>query len=35
MQPIIEVQHLFKKFQDVTAVDGISFTVGRVNFSVF
>jgi lipooligosaccharide transport system ATP-binding protein len=28
MQAIIEVQHLFKKFQDVTAVDGISFTVG-------
>ena len=32
MQPIIEVQHLFKKFQDVTAVDGISFTVGQGEF---
>lgn len=27
MQPIIEIQHLFKKFHDVTAIDGISFTV--------
>ena len=32
MQPIIEVQHLFKRFQDVTAVDGISFTVGQGEF---
>jgi lipooligosaccharide transport system ATP-binding protein len=32
MQPIIEVQHLFKKFQDTTAVDGISFTVGQGEF---
>jgi len=32
MQPIIEVQHLFKRFQNVTAVDGISFTVGQGEF---
>jgi lipooligosaccharide transport system ATP-binding protein len=32
MQPIIEVQHLFKKFQDVMAVNGISFTVGPGEF---
>jgi lipooligosaccharide transport system ATP-binding protein len=32
MSPIIEVQHLFKKYQDVTAVDGISFTVGAGEF---
>jgi lipooligosaccharide transport system ATP-binding protein len=32
MQPIIEVQHLFKKFQDVTAVDGLSFAVGQGEF---
>jgi lipooligosaccharide transport system ATP-binding protein len=32
MQPIIDVQHLFKKFQDTTAVDGISFTVGQGEF---
>ena len=32
MEPIIEVQHLFKKFQGVTAVDGISFSVPRGEF---
>ncbi len=32
MEPIIEVQHLYKKFQEVTAVDGISFTVGQGEF---
>jgi len=32
MQPIIEVQHLYKKFQDTTAVDGVSFNVGRGEF---
>jgi lipooligosaccharide transport system ATP-binding protein len=32
MQPIIEVQHLVKRFQNVTAVDGISFTVGQGEF---
>ena len=32
MQPIIEVQHLYKKYNDVMAVDGISFTVGRGEF---
>jgi lipooligosaccharide transport system ATP-binding protein len=32
MQPIIDVQHLFKKFQDTTAVDGVSFTVAPGEF---
>jgi lipooligosaccharide transport system ATP-binding protein len=32
MSSIIEVQHLAKKFQNVTAVDGISFTVSRGEF---
>jgi lipooligosaccharide transport system ATP-binding protein len=32
MESIIEVQHLFKKYQDVTAVDGISFSVARGEF---
>jgi lipooligosaccharide transport system ATP-binding protein len=32
LTPIIEVQHLFKRFQDVTAVDDISFTVGQGEF---
>jgi lipooligosaccharide transport system ATP-binding protein len=32
MQPIIDVQHLFKRFQDLSAVDGISFTVGQGEF---
>jgi lipooligosaccharide transport system ATP-binding protein len=32
MRPIIEVQHLSKAFQDVTAVDGISFAVDTGEF---
>jgi lipooligosaccharide transport system ATP-binding protein len=32
MPPIIEVQHLYKKFQDTTAVDGVSFSVGQGEF---
>ena len=32
MQPIIDVQHLFKKFQDTTAVDGVSFSVAPGEF---
>ena len=32
MPPIIEVQHLFKRFNDLTAVDGISFTVAPGEF---
>ncbi len=32
MADIIEVQHLFKRFGDLTAVDGISFTVGAGEF---
>jgi len=32
MQPIIDVQHLFKKFQDTTAADGVSFTVAPGEF---
>src|SRR5512147_649735 len=32
MESIIDVQHLFKKYQDVTAVDGISFSVARGEF---
>jgi lipooligosaccharide transport system ATP-binding protein len=29
MPAIIDVQHLYKKYQDITAVDGVSFTVGQ------
>ena len=32
MPPIIDVQHLFKRFNDLTAVDGISFTVAPGEF---
>jgi lipooligosaccharide transport system ATP-binding protein len=32
MQPIIDVQHLFKRFNGITAVDGLSFTVGQGEF---
>ena len=32
MTPIIEIQHLAKQFQDVVAVDDISFTVGQGEF---
>ena len=32
MEPIIDVQHLFKKYQDASAVDGISFAVARGEF---
>lgn len=32
MTPIIEIQHLVKRFQDLTAVDDISFTVGQGEF---
>ena len=30
--PIIDVQHLFKRYQELTAVDGISFAVPRGEF---
>jgi lipooligosaccharide transport system ATP-binding protein len=32
MPPIIEIQNLFKRFQDVAAVDGLSFTVNAGEF---
>ena len=33
MDAIIEVQHLFKRYPELTAVDGISFTVPRGDYA--